>query len=554
MSCLTERIDVGTGRVPADLVLKGVTVLAGLTGERFVTDLAIANGEIVGWGNYCAHQEFDARGLTAVPGFIDAHVHVESSLLTPYQFDRAALTRGTTTAICDPHELANVAGTAGWDYFLACARGMRMDLLMSLSSCVPASPLESSGAALDAAAVAAYAGRKGVLGLGEVMNFPGVLGKDPDLLEKIRMFAGRPIDGHAPLLDGEALNTYLAAGIATDHECSTIIEAYEKLRRGMNILIREGTAARNLEALLPLLNATLAPSLAFCTDDQDTLELLDQGQIDYMVRRAIALGCPPEVAYRVASTSAALIFGLRDRGLIAPGRLADLVLVSSFRQVRIERVMKRGMWVDEAAFAGRVPEPSTDFARHSILLEPVSPEVFAPRMGAGETSVIGLTSCSLLTDHLHLRLPAPDTVMAAVFARHGKNNNIGQGWVKGFGWLGGALASSVGHDSHNVCVVGDNGADMALAVNTLIAGEGGFAVVREGRVLAQLALPVAGLMSLLSAEEVAAELRKLYEASRQVCSLPSPFQQLSFLPLSVIPHLKLSDKGLVDVDRFEIIG
>jgi adenine deaminase len=561
---LGRRIDQALGRGAADLVIKGARFLNVATGELDHGDIAICGDWIVGTHDeYRGAREIDGHGRIAVPGFIDTHVHIESSLVTPFEFERAVLPRGTTTAICDPHEIANVLGRDGVRYFLDAAAAMRMTLRVQLSSCVPATSLETSGARLDAADLIALRDHPAVLGLAEMMNFPGVLAKDEAVLEKLIAFAGWHVDGHAPLVRSYDLNAYLAAAIRTDHESTGFEEGREKLGKGMHVLMREGSIAKDVAALAPLLTEATWPFVAFCTDDRNPLEINDEGHVDFAIRKAIARGVPPLVAYRAASLGAARAFGLFDRGQIAPGRRADIVLLDDLESCAVAQVICGGVVVDDAAFAG---SPAVAPVGHgSVKRQPVAPELLAVRTAGPSGPVIGAIENSLITEHLTMELPyrdglrLPDPAQGVhklcVLERHGRAGTVGRGFVKGFGSLRGALASSIGHDSHNLIVVGDDAADMARAVNRLIELQGGCVAVAGGEVRAELPLPIAGLMSERPFEDVAARLRELRRVARAMgCAMAEPFLQLAFLPLPVIPHLKLTDLGLVDVDRFELIA
>ncbi|MBI4185269.1 MAG: adenine deaminase [Proteobacteria bacterium] len=561
---LARRIGAGTGRERADLVIRGTRFLDVATGELDSGDIAVAGEAIVGTGEeYRGETEIDGRDLVVVPGFVDAHVHVESSLVAPAEFDRSVLPRGTTAAVCDPHEICNVCGAEGLRYVLDQAAGLAMDLFVQLPSCVPATGLETAGAELAADDLIPFRDHPSAIGLAEMMNFPGVLARDPAVLAKLAAFAGRHVDGHAPLVRGYDLNGYLAAGIRTDHESTSCEEAREKLAKGMHVFIREGSASKDARALAPLLGGRTWPFLALCTDDRNPLDVAEEGHIDFAIRAVIAAGAPPAAAYSAASYGAAHAFGLRDRGRVAPGYRADLVLLADVERCAVAQVIKDGRVVTPGTFAA-VPRVAP-VALRSVRLEPVSAAAFAvPAPGPGGP-VIGLVPERILTKHLTLALPyregcrhpdpGRDVQKVCVFHRHGRNRNVGRGFVKGFGLKAGALASSVGHDSHNLTVVGVDDADMALAVNRLIELQGGFVAAAGGRVRAELALPIAGLMSTAPAEEVAARLKPLRAAARAMgCPLKEPFLQLSFLPLPVIPHLKITDRGLVDVDRFELIA
>jgi adenine deaminase len=556
-------IDQALGREPADLVIKNARLFNLVTGALDAGDIAICGDRIIGtYEGYEGKREIDGRGAICVPGFIDTHVHCESTHLSPAEFERCVLPYGTTTAICDPHEMANVLGAAALRYFTEAASVMAMDLRVQLSSCVPATKLETSGAELLAADLLPFLGHKKVLGLAEFMNFPGVFAKDPDVMDKLYGFAGEHIDGHSPMLSGRELNAYLSCGIRTCHETTALPEAQEKLRKGMQLLVREGSVAKDVRALSPAITAETSALCGFCSDDRNPVDIFEEGHIDFLVRTAITLGVPVLHAYRTASWSAAQGFGLRDRGLIAPGKRADIVLLDDLESCVIRSVICGGRLVDEINFsAQKHPAP---IGLDSMKLPPVGPEMFAvPALGP-TAPVIGIIPGKIVTEHLTMSLPyvngqrqvdlANDVLKIAVLARHGVNQNIGRGFVKGFGFSSGALASSVGHDSHNVCVVGATDADMALAVNRVIGMGGGFAAVMDGVVLGEAAFPVAGLVSLKPYQALRAELVALRGAVRAMgCRLAEPFLQLAFLPLPVIPHLKITDFGMVDVDRFELI-
>ncbi len=563
-AALARRIDQGRGVAKADLVLKGGRFLDLVTGDLVASDVAVCGDTIVGtFGDYAGEREIDARGKVIVPGFIDTHLHVESSLLTPLEFDRCVTPHGVTTAICDPHEMGNVLGTPAFDYFLESAGHTLMDLRVQLSSCVPATDhLETSGARITASDLAPYMNHAKSLGLAEFMNFPGVLYKDPACFDKLALFSGRHIDGHCPLLSGKDLNGYISAGIRTEHESTTAREAMEKLSKGMTVLIREGSVSKDLHALAPILTERHSPFLAFCTDDRNPLDIFEEGHLDFVIRTAISLGAPPLAAYRAASWSAARAFRLYDRGLVAPGMRADLVLLDDLETCTVSQVFAGGRLIDEAAFATRASVPV--IGRASVKARQVTPEDFQVRSNTASTPVIGVVPGKIITLRHDMELPLKggqkqvdldkDAVKVAVVERHGKNGGIGRAFVHGFGLKRGAIASSVGHDSHNITVVGADDDAMAVAVNRLREIEGGFVVADGEKVLAEIALPMAGLMSLLTHEEVREKLIPLRAAAKGLgVTLAEPFLQVAFLPLPVIPHLKITDKGLVDVDRFELI-
>jgi adenine deaminase len=560
---LERQIDQALGRMPADLVIRDARILNLVTGELEAGDIAVCGATIVGTlDSYRGREEIDAQGRCVVPGFIDSHVHCESTLVTPGEFDRCVLPHGATTVVCDPHEIANVLGVQGLEYFLDSAQNTVLDLRVQLSSCVPATNLETSGARLTAADLLPYRHHPKVIGLAEFMNVPGVLHKDPECMEKLAAFHGQHIDGHAPLVSGQALNAYLSCGIRNCHETTNLAEGREKLAKGMQVLIREGSVSKDLTALAPLISEFASPFLGLCTDDRNPLDIHEEGHLDYLVRRAIALGAPVAAVYRTASWSAARGFGLTDRGLIAPGYLADFLLLDDLATCAIHSVFRRGRRVTAETFAGRVlPQPPGGNTMHR---QPVAAEAFRVPGTDGGSAVIGIIPGKILTKRLEATLPVrdgyrhadpdQDLLKICVLERHGRNGNIGRGFVKGFGFREGALASSVGHDSHNLCVVGASDEDMAVAVNHLLALGGGFVAVRGGRIMAELALPFAGLMSLEPFEVVAKHLYALRAAVQAMgCPLAEPFLHLAFLPLPVIPHLKITDLGLVDVDRFELV-
>ena len=561
---LERQIDQALGRQPADLVVRNARILNLVNGELQSGDIAVCGNTIVGTlDSYQGCEEIDAQGRFAVPGFIDSHVHCESTVVTPGEFDRCVLPHGVTTAVCDPHEICNVLGLAGLQYFLDSAENTIMDLRVQLSSCVPATALETSGARLSTADLIQYREHPKVIGLAEFMNVPGVLNKDPECLEKLEAFQGRHIDGHAPLVSGHSLNAYLSCGVRNCHETTNPAEGREKLAKGMQVLIREGSVSKDLSALVPLISEFSSPFLGFCTDDRNPLDIHEEGHLDFLVRRAIAQGAPVAAVYRVASWSAARGFGLTDRGLIAPGYLADFLLLDDLETCAIHSVFRRGSKVTPESFAERAfPKPP---GGNTIRLQTVTAETFAVPAAGSATPVIGIIPGKILTEHLQASVPyrngqrhsdpERDLLKVCVLERHGRNGNVGRGFVRGFGFRHGALASSVGHDSHNICVVGANDDDMAVAVNRLRVLGGGFVAVQGGRVLAELALPFAGLMSLEPFETVRRDLYSLRSAVRSMgCTLSEPFLHLAFLPLPVIPHLKITDFGLVDVDRFELLS
>lgn len=564
MSDLEARIAAARGETPADIVLRGGQVLDVVTGAMIEGDVAILGDMIVGVGaDYEGREVIDVSGKVLVPGFIDTHLHIESSLVTPHEFDRCVGPKGVTTAICDPHEIANVIGVPGIEYFLEASRQTLMDIRVNLSSCVPSTHMETAGAEIGAGELAALQDHPRVIGLAEFMNYPGVINRDPGAMAKLKAFEGRHIDGHAPLLSGRDLNAYIAAGIRTEHEATSAAEALEKLRKGMRVLIREGSVSKDMHALAPVLDDYTSAYCCLCTDDRNPLDIAEHGHLDYMIRTLIALGAPVRAVYRAASLSAAEAFGLKDRGQIAPGKRADIVVLERLEECRAEMVIAGGVVLSDAAFAQR--ETIAPVGRHSVKARRVGPEDFRTSANREETDVIGINEGKIITAHLHENIAiedgdkradtSRDLIKIAVIERHGRNGNKATGFVKGFGLKAGAIGSTVCHDHHNIAVVGADHADMALAANRLGEIEGGFVVVRDGNILAELALPVAGLMSLEPYETVRDALFVLRDAAKSLgVTLEEPFLQLAFLALPVIPSLKITDRGLVDVEKFEIIS
>ncbi|MEM1362849.1 MAG: adenine deaminase [Pseudomonadota bacterium] len=560
---LETQIDQAAGRTVADLVLKGGHVLDVITGDLIPGDVAICGDKIVGIGaEYAGSDERDVSGLTLVPGFIDTHLHVESSLVTPFEFDRCVARRGVTTAICDPHEIANVLGLDGIQYFLDASAHTHLDLKINLSSCVPSTNMETAGAKITAEDLIPLRDHPAVIGLAEFMNYPGVIYKDPECMAKILAFEGRHIDGHAPLLSGKDLNAYLSAGIRTEHEATSVEEAREKLQKGMRILIREGSVSKDFDALLPLLTERTSAYMCLCTDDRNPLDIAELGHLDYMIRTAIARGVSAVAIYRAASLSAAEAFGLKDRGQIAPGKRADIVALESLAECDAQTVVAAGRILDRDAAAA--PAPLSYPGGHSVHLPALSPESFQDRSNREESPVIGIIPGKIITDHLTENIPikdgdkAPDPsrdlIRISIVERYGKNGNIANGFVRGFNLKRGAIATTVSHDHHNVSVVGADYADMMLAVQHIEKMGGGFAVAAGGKVLAALALPIAGLMSDQPFETVHRELVHLRKEARDIgVTLEEPFLQLAFLALPVIPALKITDRGMVDVTNFTLL-
>jgi adenine deaminase len=548
---IQKRIDAAMGSVPCDLLIRNVRYLDVFHCQWRTGDIAVTDGVIVGVEpGLKARRETEGRGRFLVPGFIDAHVHIESSLLTPDHFQAAVLPKGTTTAICDPHELANVMGVGGIEYFLSAAEQLGLDLRVMLSSCVPATHFETNGGGeIHASSLAPLLSHPKALGLAEMMNVPGVIHNDPGILEKLEAFSHGPIDGHCPLVSGQALSAYAAAGISSCHESSQLGEAQEKLTKGISVWIREGSVAKDLKTLVPLLNMATSTSMGFCTDDRNPLDIASQGHLDYLLREAIRLGTPAEIAYRTASWSVARHYGLRYKGAIAPGYEADLVLLDDAQTCAVSEVYRLGVPVSEIA----MPRLSAASVKNTVRAAiPEERDFLAP---SGRVHVIGVEHGKIITSRHVMNHNARGVARLSVLERYGKGSAPSNAYVTGFGEnFSGAIASSVGHDSHNLIVAGSNERDMRTAFAALAQSGGGFCVVRDGAVQAQLALPFGGLMTDQTPAKVTESLRALHQASAATgCVLPEPFLQLAFLSLPVIPSLKLTDRGLVDVDKFQMI-
>ncbi len=565
---LEERIRIASGEGKADLLIKNGRVVNVFSGQIERKDVAIFDGRIVGFGDYRAKKIVDIKGDFLCPGLIDGHVHIESSMVTLPQFARAVVPNGTTSVIIDPHEIANVMGLKGIRFMAESARGIPLNVFIMAPSCVPATHMETSGAVLRAADIQSILKEPWVIGLAEMMNFPGVIHRDPEVLKKIEQAKGKRIDGHAPLLSGKPLNAYLTAGIRSDHECTTLKEAKEKLANGMWIMIREGSTARNLRDLLPLVTPKNSRRLLFVTDDRHPRELLEEGHIDSIVRKAVKLGTDPFLAIQMATLNAAEYFRLDDLGAIAPGYRADIITFDHLGRFQIKKVFKDGILVAEDGEMVSRPTPvSSSFQRDvqsSVRIKEIKNEAFIVRSDEPLAKVIELVPNQIVTRKVMKKIVLRDGVALpdihedilkiAVVERHRATGNIGIGFVRGFGLRKGAIGSSVAHDSHNLVIVGTNDADMLKAIMTIKKMEGGLVVVRKGKVLASLSLPIAGLMADASISKVNERMGALLRAARTLgCKLPDPFMTLSFLSLPVIPELKITDKGLVDVNQFRIV-
>ena len=559
---LKRLIDAAAGREPADLVLKNAKVLNVFTGEILPGDVAIADGLVAGVGEYTGREEIDLAGRFVVPGFIDSHLHIESTMLTPAEFLKLAVAHGTTTLICDPHEIANVCGPEGVDYMIREAAQAPCDTKFMLPSCVPATPFEDNGCTIGPAEVRALIGEKKFFGLGEFMDYPGVAAGEESDLAKIEACraAGKPVDGHC-MLHGKLLNAYAAAGIATDHECTTAEEVEEKLRAGMYVQIREGSATRNLAALLPGLTPRNLRRCLLCTDDRTAADLLTEGHLDKNIRLGIGLGAAPEDMLTMASLNAAECYGLRDRGAVAPGRRADLVVLGDLNKVDVQMVFIGGRLAareGKALFDCRaIPDPRV---RNTMRLPELTPDRLAVPLRSGRARVMRLLPKNVLTESLVREADVRDgkfvcgrgILKVAVAERHKNTGKVGVGLLEGYGLRGGAAATTVAHDSHNLIAAGDSDEAICLAANRLREIGGGLVLVRDGRIAAEFQLEIAGLMTARPAAEVSAKLEEMSELAHSM-GVPreiEPFMCLSFLSLAVIPSLKVTARGMFDVDRF----
>ena len=549
---------------PADILFINGKIINVFTGEIHQHPVAVRKGIICGFDARPAATVVDLKGDFMAPGFMDSHVHIESAMVLPGAFARAVLPCGTTTAVADPHEIANVLGAAGIDYMMQAAENLPMNLLFALPSCVPATHLETAGATLDAAALTPFFQREKVCALAEMMNYPGVVNGDPSVMAKLEAArrAGRVMDGHAPGLTGTALRSYAAAGIGSDHECTTAPEAMEKLSLGMHIMVREGTGAKNLEDLMPAITDHTWSRMMWCTDDRHTGDILTQGHVDHIIRKAIALGLSPIRAIQMATINCARYFNLKNAGAIAPGRRADLVIFRDLEKINIHQVYAAGILVAESGrptAALDLPRPAACPAAIRLDLDKIDFSI--PVQGA-KVRVIQVIEDQVITGETRMAVrekqglaladPQRDMAKIAVIERYSGNTGMATGFVTGMGLEKGALAASVAHDSHNIIVTGVSDPDMKTAVTAVVEMGGGFSVVRDGKVLATVPLPAAGLMSLSTASQVHREMESLLAAARTLgTALKDPFMTLGFLALPVIPSLKITDKGLVDVNIFQ---
>lgn len=572
---LKRMMDVASGRRKASLVLKRGTMINVFTESMEVADIAIEDGYIAGIGEYDGVENVNMEGRYICPGFIDGHIHIESAMVSPSEFEKAVLPHGTTAVIADPHEIANVAGLAGIDYMLEATGDLELDAFFMMPSCVPATELDESGAVLRAADLKPYYDNPRVLGLAEVMNSVGVVAGMDDLMDKIRDagIRGKAIDGHAPFLSGSKLSAYVCSGVLSDHECSDCKEAMEKLGRGQWIMIREGTAARNLEALMPLFEAPYYERCMLVTDDKHPGDLISMGHIDYIIRKAVSLGADPIKAIKMGTLHTACYFGLKDRGAVMPGMRADLAVLEDLKDIRVLSVYKDGKLAAHAgAVLGEKPDRSSELAQvfpgvfESFHMDEVTLEDVAYERQGNMQRVIQFKPHELLTQERIVPWqdapglapgvnPEQDIIKAAVFERHQHTGHRGIGFIGGYGLKKGAVATSVAHDSHNLIVVGTNDRDMVLAANTVRKNKGGLAVVADGQVAGELALPIGGIMTRASVYEVEEVLKALKEKTRDlgISGEIDAFMTLAFVSLPVIPKLRINSYGVIDAERQEVL-
>lgn len=566
---LKKRIDVAAGRMPADLVLKNGKIVNVFTEEVYEANIVIVDGVIAAVSNsdYEAVETIDLGGAYVSPGLIDGHVHIESAMVTPAEFARTVLPRGTTSIVADPHEIANVAGLKGIDYMLSASEGLPLDIFIMLPSCVPATDFEHSGAVLRAEELSTLIAHPRVLGLGELMDYPAVIGGSQQIIDKVLMAGGKLVDGHGPVISDRQLNAYVSAGVRTEHECTTAEEMLERLRLGMYIQMREGSAARNLLSLLPVVNKENMRRVFFCTDDRHPGDILRDGHIDNHVRMAVMHGMPPVMAIKMGSLNAAEAYHLYDRGAIAPGYLADLVILSDLRTFQVSQVYKAGQLVatdGKSAFEHK--SVTSDAVLNTVNFKPVTTENLRIPMTSDIARVIKLNAHSLVTTAVNRKVDVEDgyyvhnnrldMLKLAVVERHHHTGNIGLGLVEGFGLKNGAIASTVAHDSHNLIVIGDTDDNMLTAIEAISQMGGGLVLVSDGKVVGKLPLPIGGIMTDISLESVDEALESLLKTAYDlgVSKDFDPFMTLAFMALPVIPEIKLTDMGLFDVNAFEFVS
>lgn len=567
---LSHLIEVATGRVPADTVIRNLKIVDVCSGEIISGDLAICGGKIAGIGSYEGREVVDGQGMYAVPGFIDSHIHIESSYVTPEEISRLLVPHGGTTIIADPHEIVNVCGLRGLDYMIEAARDTALDIQYMLPSCVPATPFEHAGAVIDAQAMAEPVARQEILGLGEFMNFPGILGADGPTLDKIVLAQeqGKVIDGHAPAVSGKDLNAYCCTGILADHECATVEEMHERIRNGMYVMLREGSACHNLRTMLKGVTPGNASRCVLCSDDRQPKTMLHQGHLDNHLRICVEEGLDPITAIRMATINAAECFRLHDRGMLTPGKRADIVLLDNLKDFTVRKVWTAGqLTAVDGQYLPEVRRVDASAVKGSVVLKDFSVEKLRMHLKSDHVNVIGILPGGVVTQkqtaHVQLdetgnfvRDPAVDLVKVAVVERHQSTGNVATGFLRGYGIQSGAVALSIAHDSHNIIVVGVSDAEMACAVEALRQQEGGIVLVKDGQVIESMPMPIAGLMSDQSGEWVDRELTVIHEKAYQELGVNpdvEPVMTLCFMSLAVIPEVKLTDMGLFDVTKFSFI-
>lgn len=567
---LKRFIDVAMGREPADTLIRNCRIVDVCNGEILEGDIALFDGKIVGIGAYEAREVIDGEGLYAAPGFIDSHIHIESSYVTPEEISRLLVPHGGTTIVADPHEIVNVCGLRGLEYMIRAGKETPLDIQYMLPSCVPATPFEHSGAVIDAEAMKEPIRSDDILGLGEFMNFPGILNADPAVLDKLVLAheAGKVIDGHAPALSGQALNAYAGVGILADHECATADEVRERIRKGMYVMLREGSACHDLRNLLKGVTPANARYCVLCSDDRQPHTMFTEGHLDNHLRICVQEGIAPIVALQMATINAATCFRLHDRGSIVPGKRADLVLLEDLKDFRVRKVFTAGkLSAQDGHYLPQVKRVDAAAVKGSVVLKDFSVEKLRMHLTSDDVNVIAIQPGGVVTQkqtaHIRrddtgnfVREPDVDLVKVAVVERHHGTGNVATGLLRGYGIQSGAVALSIAHDSHNIITVGVSDEEMAFAVEQLQQQEGGVVLVKDGRVVASMPLPIAGLMSDRSAEWVDAQLTLLHEKAHEELGISrtvEPIMTLCFMSLAVIPELKLTDMGLFDVTKFQFI-
>lgn len=567
---LAHLIDVAAGRVPADTVIQNCRVIDVYSGEIVEGDIALCDGKIAGIARYEGRETVDAQGLYAAPGFIDSHIHIESSYVSPEEISRLLVPHGGTTIIADPHEIVNVCGLRGLDYMIEAAKGTALDIKYMMPSCVPATPFEHSGAVIDAAAMQAPIDRAEILGLGEFMNFPGVIGADGPTLDKLVLAQrhGKLVDGHAPAVNGKDLNAYACTGILADHECATVEEMHERIRCGMYVMLREGSACHNLRTMLKGVTPGNAHRCVLCSDDRQPKTMLHEGHLDNHLRICVEEGLDSITAIQMATLNAAQCFRLYDRGAIAPGKRADIVLLEDLKDFRVRKVWTAGkLTAEDGRYLPEVRHTDISAVKGSVIVKDFSADKLKMHLTSGHVNVIGILPGGVVTQKQtadvqldeegnFVRDPAADLVKVAVVERHQSTGNVAVGFLRGYGIQSGAVALSIAHDSHNIIVVGVSDEEMAFAVEQLRAQEGGIVLVRDGKVIESMPMPIAGLMSDQSGEWVDKKLTAIHEKAYHELGVNAdvePVMTLCFMSLAVIPEVKLTDMGLFDVTKFSFI-